>query len=58
MVDRLLVPLEDVNVTRFDVCFTEQSSLDSWIGRAAHIYFLDQPLYLMMLLVVYQEYFY
>jgi hypothetical protein len=59
MVHNLLEPLgRKVNFTRFDVCFLDSKfNLDKFIGRASHIYFLDQPLYILMFLVVYKNYF-
>ena len=58
MVDNLLNPLERVNLMRFDVSFAQKgSSLDTMIGRASHIFFLDQALYINMLISVYKKYF-
>ncbi len=34
----------------------KKKNLDSFIGRTAHIYFLDQAVYMHMLLSVYGEY--
>eukprot|EP00475_Leptophrys_vorax_P037125 TRINITY_DN6360_c0_g1_i3.p1 TRINITY_DN6360_c0_g1~~TRINITY_DN6360_c0_g1_i3.p1 ORF type:complete len:817 (-),score=152.00 TRINITY_DN6360_c0_g1_i3:462-2912(-) len=50
--------IRNSNFTRFDVCFmNNKSNLDTFIGRAAHICFLDQPLYILMFLVVYKDFF-
>jgi hypothetical protein len=50
--------MRNCNFTRFDVCFmSNKSNLDTFIGRAAHICFLDQPLYILMFLVVYKDLF-
>ena len=58
MVRNILMPLYHVNLTRFDVSFQhEKRDLNSFIGRAAHIFFLDQSLYIRMMLYVYRKYF-
>lgn len=58
MVRNLLRPLDHVNLTRFDVSFVHRKmNLDSMIGRSAHICFLEQPLYIDMLIHVYKKYF-
>ena len=58
MVRNLLRPLDHVNLTRFDVSFVHKKvNLDSIIGRAAHICFLEQPMYIDMLIHVYSKYF-
>jgi len=62
MAENLLRQLDGVNVTRFHVSFVGGGgaapwNLDQLIGRAAHISFLDQPLYIHMLTHVYSEYF-
>lgn len=58
MVRNLLRPLDNVNLTRFDVSFVNRKiNLDSMIGRSAHICFLEQPLYIDMLIHVYKKYF-
>ncbi|ETO12547.1 hypothetical protein RFI_24829, partial [Reticulomyxa filosa] len=47
MVRNLLRPLDHVQLTRFDVSFVNRKiNLDSMIGRTAHICFLEQPLYI------------
>jgi len=54
----LLKPLENTYLTRFDVSFAKKQ--DFWnnqIGRSAHIFFLDQPKYVDMLLNVYKAFF-
>eukprot|EP01083_Nonionella_stella_P028526 78569_1 len=63
MVRNLLRPLDHVNLTRFDVSFSlkqksnSKINIDSMIGRSAHICFLEQPLYIDMLIHVYKKYF-
>jgi len=58
MVRSLLSPLDRHALKRFDVAFvTKKRNLDALIGRTAHIYFLDQSNYMLMLLHVYHEYF-
>jgi len=58
LVDNLLRRITHVNFTRFDVSFaSDKTSVDSVIGRAAHIFFLDRPLYIGMLLSVFKHYF-
>jgi len=58
MAMNLLAPLEQVVVKRFDITFQPRKyNIDSWIGRTAHICFLDQPLYMFMIIFLYQEYF-
>lgn len=54
----ILKPLNDVYLTRFDVSFVKKQ--DFWnnaIGRSAHIFFLDQPAYVDMLVNVYKQFF-
>jgi len=54
----LLKPLEKTYLTRFDVSFAKKQ--DFWnnkIGRSSHIFFLDQPKYVDMLLNVYKAFF-
>jgi hypothetical protein len=59
MAMNLLEQLGNVNLIRFDISFVgaKKPNFDNLIGRAAHIYFLDQPLYIQMLTHVYREYF-
>jgi len=54
----LLKPLGDTYLTRFDVSFAmKQDFWNNQIGRSAHIFFLDQPTYVDMLLNVYKAFF-
>jgi hypothetical protein len=54
----LLEPLENTYLTRFDVSFSmKQDFWNNQIGRSAHIFFLDQPTYVDMLLNVYKAFF-
>ncbi len=56
MVRNLLAPLKNVTLKRFDVGFVnKRRSLDTIIGRAAHICFLDQDSYMDMLTHVYRK---
>ena len=58
MVNNLLANLDGVLLKRIDVGFVaKKKNLDSFIGRTAHIYFLDQELYMHILLHVYKDYF-
>lgn len=58
MIINLHEQMKEINLIRFDVCFmSNKSSLDTLIGRAAHICFLDRPLYILMFLVVYEHLF-
>lgn len=64
MLQNLLRPLAsapNLELRRFDVSFVANrrraSQLDAFIGRAAHIFFLDDQLYMKMLLTVYRDYF-
>ena len=57
MVGNALRGMEGVSVKRFDVNFvSRRKSLDTLIGRAAHIYFLDNIGYMMLLVSVYRHY--
>ena len=58
MVNNLLAPLGGVTLKRIDVGFVpEKKNLDSFIGRTAHIYFLDNQQYMVMLLTLLRRYF-
>jgi Putative serine esterase (DUF676)/Protein FAM135 len=58
MAQNLQQSLENVIVKRLDISFVHRKrSVDTFIGRSAHIYFLDQRLYMRMLLMVYEQYF-
>jgi len=58
MVSNLLTPLQKSCMKRFDISFVpKKTNLDSIIGRTAHIYFLDQALYIIMLVYLYKDYF-
>lgn len=59
MARNILEPLQHVCLLRFDISFVngKWKTLDQVIGRAAHILFLDQPLYIQMLTHVYGSYF-
>ena len=57
MVSNVLRGMEGVSVKRFDVNFvSRRKSLDTLIGRAAHIYFLDNIGYMQLLVSVYRHY--
>ena len=57
MVGNVLRGMEGVSVKRFDVSFvSRRKSLDTLIGRAAHIYFLDNIGYMQLLVSVYKHY--
>ena len=61
MVSNVLRGIEHVSLKRFDVHFVNRKGgrgggLDSLIGRAAHIFFLDQIAYMQLLLTVYKSY--
>ena len=57
MVCNVLRGMEGVSVKRFDVNFvSRRKSLDTLIGRAAHIYFLDNIGYMQLLASVYRHY--
>ena len=57
MVGAVLRGMEGVSVKRFDVNFvSRRKSLDTLIGRAAHIYFLDNIGYMQLLVSVYRHY--
>jgi len=58
MCENILKPLGNTHLTRFDVSFAKKQ--DFWndqIGRSSHIFFLDQPKYVDMLLNVYKAFF-
>lgn len=57
MVVNVLRGMDGVSVKRFDVGFvSRRKSLDTLIGRAAHIYFLDNIGYMQLLVSVYRHY--
>jgi len=57
IVRNLLEPLSRSEIRRFDVSFVpKKKNLDSFIGRAAHICFLDQVAFMAMLINVYREF--
>ena len=56
MVQSLLSPLVNVNLLRFDVSFAIKGKLlDSAIGRAAHIQFLDNPTFVRVFVHAYSD---
>jgi hypothetical protein len=56
MVQNLVGKLPQKSITRVDVNFTiEESNLDTFIGRKAHILFLDNPCFLKMMTHRYKE---
>lgn len=57
MVHNLLGPLKSNTLKRFNIVFANKANnFDSFIGRTAHIYFLDQVQYIAMLCSVYKNY--
>ena len=57
MVGSVMRGMEGVSVKRFDVNFvSRRKTLDTLIGRAAHIYFLDNIGYMQLLMSVYKHY--
>eukprot|EP00698_Gefionella_okellyi_P023377 TRINITY_DN7973_c0_g1_i1.p1 TRINITY_DN7973_c0_g1~~TRINITY_DN7973_c0_g1_i1.p1 ORF type:complete len:1080 (+),score=218.26 TRINITY_DN7973_c0_g1_i1:59-3241(+) len=59
MVENLLRPLDGVNFARFDISFPPAvgKRLDSAIGRAAHISFLDNSTFARLFVNHYRQYF-
>ena len=58
MVENVMRGMEGVSLKRFDVQFvSKKKGLDAFIGRAAHIFFLDQVGYMQLLINVYRHYF-
>merc|ERR1712048_1306520 len=59
--ENILAPLSKTSLTRFDIAFSgnqkNKYTLDSLIGRTAHILFLDQPQYICQLLYLYPDFF-
>lgn len=58
MANNLLAPLAQQTLKRIDVNFVpKKKNLDSFIGRTAHIYFLDQESLIGLVVHVYRDYF-
>jgi len=58
MVQNLLDHLNNVLIKRLHVSFVpKKTNLDSFVGRTAHIYFLDQIAFARMMIHVYKKYF-
>ena len=59
MVASLLSPLDGVHVARIDVSFATANAqrLDAFIGRAAHISFIQHEQYIWRLVALYRRFF-
>jgi len=54
----LLKPLENIYFTRFDIIFGQKHGFwNDRLGRSSHIFFLDQPMYVDVLLNTYKAFF-